>query len=445
MLTDCRGCSVSAEGAGEVQAYDAALQAFLNYENAAGAMVKQALAEHPDSVMTRVLRGAMLMMLESSALHPKVTALVDETVAGCRHANRREQQHLQALRAWAGGEVRAACAAWEQLLALDPRDLLALKLHHYTTFWTGRSHALLNTVNGVIDAWEPDVPGRDHVLGMRAFALNETGRYESAELLAREAVATNPEDLWSIHAVAHAIEMQSHPERGDAFFEQLLAERPDRWRSKNPFLGHIWWHAALFPWEAGHHDRVLDLYDNRLRPASTDFFLDIQNLSSLLTRLELSGVDVGDRWEKLGDHAVARIGDHVLAFTDVHCALTLARAGRSAELDRFVASLRDHATGHGHGPDADGPRAALAVSEALLASEAGDHGRAAAALLAMRHDLAPIGGSHAQRDLFDLLAVDEAVSAGRVDEAVAVLRARLVGRPNSVPARDRLDALLAAH
>lgn len=439
---DRRGVETSAQNQAEVDAFDDGFELFLNYEMSAGGAMKQVAADHPDSVLAGILRGYMLMMLESTALHQKVKTSAESMLADAEHANDRERNHLQALSHWADGDVFAAASVWDRLLADDPLDLLALKLHHYTTFWTGRAGVLLSTVEGVLDAWSDETPGYDHVLGMHAFGLNETGRHERAEAVARGAVDRNPEDLWSIHAVAHALEMQGDHRRGDVFFEPWM----DAWESKNPFVGHIWWHAALFPWNAGDYDRVLDLYDNRLRPASTNFFLDIQNLSSLLTRLELAGVDVGDRWSELGDHAADRTGDHVLAFTDLHCALTLARTERLDDLKAFLASLEEHlASGRARSMETAGTETAVAITSGLVDAASGNPHRASQKLLPLRGDLAPIGGSHAQRDLFDLLLADLTAAGGDTKMAVKLLRSRAARWPSSVPTWERYsDALHAA-
>ena len=46
---------------------------------------------------------------------------------------------------------------------------------------------------------------------------------------------------------------------------------------------------ALFALEKGDYDFALDVYDNRILAANTEFFLDVQNGASLLKRLELLG------------------------------------------------------------------------------------------------------------------------------------------------------------
>ncbi len=433
--SDCRGLATSAADQVEVDAFDTGFEHFLNYEMSAGNAIKAALAQHPESVSATVLRGYMMMMLETSAVHAKVAATAGSALeAGW--GNERERLHLTALGQWAAGDVRAAAMTWDRILADHPLDLLALKMHHYTTFWTGRANVLVSAVDGVIDAWDESVPGYDHVLGMRAFALNEIGRYEQAEELGRRAVALNDEDLWSIHAVAHALEMQGALSAGDTFFDGFMTDDPSgehRWQAKNPFVGHIWWHAALFPWNQGDYERVLRLYDERLRPASTEFFLDLQNLSSLLTRLELSGVDVGDRWDELGDNAASRIGDHVLTFTDVHCALTLSRTARNDELAAFTRSLEQHRANRPDGFDTVGMDVAIELCRGFERRAADDDRGAVETMLAVRGDLAPIGGSIAQRDLFDLVLTDTVAAAGDHRLAANLARARTRRWPNSVP------------
>ena len=84
----------------------------------------------------------------------------------------------------------------------------------------------------------------------------------------------------------------------------------------------------------------LDVYDNRILTANTEFFLDVQNGASLLKRLELLGVDVGERWEPLAEYARKRVNDHVLAFTDLHSLMALASADDRETAQTYIHALR---------------------------------------------------------------------------------------------------------
>ncbi len=146
-----------------------------------------------------------------------------------------------------------------------------------------------------------------------------------------------------------------------------------------------------------------------------DFYVDIQNTTALLQRLELRGIDIGDRWQPIAELAKARIGNHYSPFTSAHCALALAAAGRFDEANELVRHIREFIAVD-RGPL--GPRYALAVlpaSEAAVAHRMGEHQRVIDILMPARRNLWQMGGSHAQRDLFFQLLVDSVVKLGRRD------------------------------
>ena len=187
----------------------------------------------------------------------------------------------------------------------------------------------------VFPAWDESRPGYGYLLGMYCFALEESGDYARAEPFVRRAVELNEDDVWSIHAVAHVLEMQGRLREGS----EWLTRPPDVWDDRNPMREHLWWHLAMFELERGRIDDVLALYDERFRANPTDFYLDLQNSASMLWRLECRDVDVGERWEELAEACAGKIEDHALAFTEPHHVMALGRAGRFEEVDRVLESL----------------------------------------------------------------------------------------------------------
>jgi tetratricopeptide (TPR) repeat protein len=335
--------------------------------------------------------------------------------------------HFAALAAWCAGDLVGACAIWDEIMVEHPTDLLALRLHHFNSFWMGRSAVLRDAVARVLPGWCEDMPGYGSVLGMYAFGLEECGEYVEAEAKGRRAVELNGDDLWAIHAVAHVLEMQGRLRDGMEWLSQPLGA----WADRNPFKDHLWWHTALFPLELGEHDRVLDLYDGAVRLDRSDFYLDIQNAASLLLRLELQGVDVGDRWRELADVAESRIDDHVLAFTDLHFMMALAVGDRAAACRGLLASLQDFAVQPRNFAAATMRPVTVPLCEAILAYAEGEYGRAVDLMLPIRYELACIGGSHAQRDIFAQILIEAALRDGRLKLARALLAERLALRPHS--------------
>ncbi|MEX1108143.1 MAG: hypothetical protein WEC00_04450 [Dongiaceae bacterium] len=81
------------------------------------------------------------------------------------------------------------------------------------------------------------------------------------------------------------------------------------------------------------------------------------------------------------------------------------------------------------------------IGEALLAYGAGHHGEAADKLARLVGAMAPVGGSHAQQDIFTLIQIDAAIRAGRREQAQTLLDERIRDRPADFGTRKLLEAL----
>ena len=345
--------------------------------------------------------------------------------------------HVVALELWLAGNQSKACGVWQEILDQWPGDILALRLHHNGSFWTGDAKGLLGAPQGALKSIGGKAPYVNFVKGMVAFGLEESGDYGGAEKFGREAMDANANDLWALHAVAHVLEMQCRQDEGRG----LLNQPPGTWSDRNPFKDHLWWHSALFALEQGDTPRVLELYDAEVRVDETGFYLDVQNAASLLKRLELTGVDVGTRWEELADLAQSRMDDHMMPFTDVHFMLALTGAGRLEAARSYLASLKSFAlTGRGDAAKVTG-EIAVPLCEGLLSAAEGKHETAADILYPMRNDLAPLGASRAQRDVFAQTLIDVVMRAGQGERARALLGEREAQRPGSDWVCERLESL----
>ena len=424
MLVDCRGLELTTASADAARHIDQAVTDYLDYRTTASAQVKAALDADPAFVLAKCFRGYFLLMLENKAILPKVQQALDETRPHLAAATQRERLHVNALQAWAAGDIMKACFHWEQVLVESPRDLLALKLHHTMSFYAGRSQVMRSVLGSVLGEWDDDVPGYGSVQGMYAYALEECGAYEEAERWGRAAVERNPGDLWAIHSVAHVLEMQGRSAEG----VKWLDYPPDQWAQKNPFKAHVWWHAALFFMAQGEYERALHLYDNELNSVNSETYVDVSNQAALLKRLQMSGVDIGNRWEALAEHSEKRIHDHMLPFRDAHFCLALAANGNFEVARRHVESMAEFA-GQEQGWRAQVTRSVLIpLCEGMIAYEEGNYAHASDLLWAVRNEIVSIGGSHAQRDLFAQLICDAAVRAHNLPVARSLLSERVLSR-----------------
>jgi len=431
LQTDLRGLSLSTDSAAAAAAFDATVQDFLEYRLSAADRLGECLAADPEFAFGHCLKGYFFSLFFSNAVAGEIAGALAEAERRAATASPREQRHIAALKAWQAGALEQACAIWDDILIAHPTDLLALRLQHGIQFWSGQAQAMRAAAAGVHEAWDPGLPGFGNVLGMYCFALEECGDYAAAEPKGREAVARNGDDLWAVHAVAHVLEMQERHAEGVEWLTRPL----DHWEGRNPFKGHLWWHLAMYHCERREFDRVLELYDRAFYAVPSDVYSDIFNASSMLWRLEFQGVDVGPRWQALGEQAAKWIGNHVLGFNDVHNMMSLAGARRFDEAERLLAGLEANAARRHNDQALLGGRVGVPLARALLAFAKGDYEAAIESLRRLRPRIVEIGGSWAQRDVFNQFLIEAALRAERLDLARALLAERVQQRPRSASSR----------
>ncbi|MFQ5958853.1 MAG: tetratricopeptide repeat protein [Alphaproteobacteria bacterium] len=425
MQTDQQGLAVTAENGEAVAHFDAAVADYLGFGHAPVEHVKRALAADPGFPLALALRGCFYLMLGVPAVLPKAL----KCLAGAEAAatTPREKGHVAALRAWCDGDLAGALRAWEGILVDHPTDLLAIRLAHSLYFDLGDSRNLRDSVARVLPAWDEGRPGYGYVLGMHAFGLEECDDYANAEAAGRRAVEIDPSDIWSVHAVAHVMEMQGRQREGIDW----LAGLEDHWTTCNFFQHHVWWHRALYHLELGEHDAALALYDERVRDDFSEIVYDMIDGASLLWRLELCGVDVGARWGEIADKSEARIGDHLDPFSDAHFMMGLAGDGRTDAIDAMLASMRRYADANDVTVAPVMRAVGIDACAALAAFRGGEYDLAIALLMPLRYELQRIGGSHAQRDLFAQTLIEAALRCRRFPLARALTAERTALKPAS--------------
>jgi hypothetical protein len=401
--------------------WDSMIRAFLAHGAATPVHLGRVLEEEPDAVLPLAARGLFCLMLARREMVAAARASADAARRaldpGCTPA--RAQAWLAALESWLDGSPDGAVFHLEGVLARNPADTLTMKTVHAIRFMRGDATGLRHSVERALAGHGADHPLRGYALGCHAFALEETGDYAAAEAAGRAGLLRAPDDAWGLHAVAHVHDMTHRPELGIA----LLDRNEAAWNHCNNFRFHVWWHKALMHLDRGEHEHVLALYDTKIRAERTDDFRDISNATSLLVRLELEGIDIGRRWGELADLAEARVEDGCLVFADLHYMLALTGDTRHAAARRLVAQVArsgDSKTELGRVAAHPG----LALAEGLVAFGEGRYARAFAELLAARRHIAAVGGSHAQRDVFERIAVDAGIRAGRLPEVEAILADR---------------------
>ncbi len=413
-----------------VRHFDDAIASWVGIRRDAGDHLKLAMQADPDFLMGHVVSACFMKLFAFRELDERISAAITAAKKSAleRGATQRERDHISALGAWHGDDWQGALELWERILLEHPLDLLALKLLNRTYFYLGDARNIRDSIARVLYAWNEDTPGHGFVLGMYAFGLEECGDYANAEAVGHHAVAINPADVWAIHAVTHVLEMQGRHREGT----EWLKASEKIWINCSNFANHLWWHGALLLMDLERFHAVLDGYDSRIRAEETDDYLDIVNATSLLWRLEETGVDVGSRWVELADKAEAHAGDHQLAFADAHYMMALAADGRLDTAQKMIDSMSSHAAAsQGMAATIYGEIGAP-LCAAILAYSCGDFDRVVDLLQPLRYDLRYLGGSVAQQDIFHRLLISAAVRGGRLDIARSLMSERSADRPSSI-------------
>jgi hypothetical protein len=243
------------------------------------------------------------------------------------------------------------------------------------------------------------------------------------------ALAMQQREPWAQHALAHVMLTQGRIIEGLAFLEEASAT----WTGLNSFMyTHNWWHLAVFQISEGRFDAALASYDEHCWTRDRSYSQDQVGAVSLLARLEIAGADVGGRWQPLGQHLRVRRQDTVQPFLSLQYLYGLARAGLP-EADTLLLAIRERAVTAPPALRAAWHDVALPASEGLLAYARQDFARAAERLAPTLGRMLEIGGSHAQRDLFEQIYLDSLLNSGKRGAAQQLLERRRMTEPNGVP------------
>lgn len=425
-VEDQFGVRLTAATGSVAAGYDAALGNLLTLSGDPVADADEALRQDPACVMAHVLKGVASVLGTDVAQHPPAIAAATAASALAAGATEREQNHVLALRAWLDGRFPDAAAHWEAILIDEPNDALAMFAAHQADFLLGASSELRDRVTRRL----PDVRDSDRLrgyyYGMLAFGLEETGDYARALDAGLHAVERDPRDAWAIHAVAHVHEMTQAAQAG---IDWLTSREPD-WATGNFFAIHNWWHLALYHLDQRQWDAVISLYDDRIRVGRSRVVFDLLDASSLLWRLKLHGVEVGDRWNELADAWAPHLADAWYGFNDIHAMMAFVGAHRNDLAHELVARLATTAAAATPNARMTG-EVALPIASGLLAFGEGRHADAIRLLSSARTIAARAGGSHAQRDVVGLTLLASAAAAGRRSLARALVNERLFLKPRS--------------
>lgn len=429
MLIDVANSKVSLTDRAALAEWNGVILGVLSHGQSAPVHLGNLLKIAPEFAMGHALKGLSALMLGRREMYAVAQDASETAQTALRAGGATQREHLwcDALRDWLAGKPSHAIDRMEAALRLNPADTISMKLSHGIRFILGDHVGMRQSVEAVINAHDEDHGLRGYALGCLAFAMEETGSYDEAERYGLMGLNYASDDAWGLHAVAHVYDMTHRPTNGIALIDDNL----DAWGHCNNFRFHVWWHKALLHLDQGDTAQVLALYDTKIRSEKTDDYRDFSNASSLLVRLELEDVDVGDRWAELADLAEARTGDGCLTFADLHYMLALVGDNRADAATRLTARIAQDAAAKGEVARVMRDPG-VAVTKGLSAFSDGQYGQAFAQLSAAHPRFQTMGGSHAQRDVFERMTIEAGLRAGSLDATKSLLEQRIGRRKGAV-------------
>jgi len=424
MAQDALGNSISAASDAALSGIDDFVSGFLAYEKKAANVLGAADAD-PDSTIAQIYAGFSWMFLEAAGAEDQAALYLARARLTEASANRRETMMLAQLERWIAGDIPGVQAIGEQIVDEFPTDLASAKLHQYFSFNRGDAASMLRIARK-IEASSPENP---HVHGMLAFGYEQMHEIEKAETAARKALSLKEKEPWAQHALAHVMLSQGRVREG----VQFMGDASRTWVDLNSFMyTHNWWHKALFHISLGDEQSVFDAYDQHVWSQEKDYSQDQVGAVSLLARMEIAGMNVGNRWEDVADHMRSRARDTIQPFLTIQYLYGLARAER-AEADLLMQAVEDKARSADAFDRLVWHDVVLPGCRGVLAHARGNYGEAVKYLSVANPRIAQIGGSHAQRDLFGQILLDAHLKAGNWAIAQQLLEMRRTWDPDGVP------------
>ncbi|CAM5082434.1 unnamed protein product [Eretmochelys imbricata] len=140
----------------------------------------------------------------------------------------------------------------------------------------------------------------------------------------------------------------------------------------------------------GDYEAALTIYDNRIAPAclSNGSMLAVLDNCSMLYRLQLEGVKVGDRWNEVIPLAKKHTKDHVWLFNDVHILMSLLRVKDHKTTNELLTTFHELAKVPGEDHELGlAPKLGLPLCQALVEFDNGNYEKTVELLYPVRYKL----------------------------------------------------------
>ncbi|MGH8057328.1 MAG: hypothetical protein ACREOH_08855, partial [Candidatus Entotheonellia bacterium] len=330
---DRYGLTLTASSSTAVARYVTGLDQFLAAEVGAEASLAQAI--EADEAFP-LAHAALALIQQFQGMAEPAKPGIARARARLADVSRRERQCIEAIATFVEAGASRAYPLVHEHLDEFPRDVMLLFLHSFLTARSGRwdwQQAQFDYLTRLAPQYGDDW----YFLGQYSFAHHALNRFEESRQLAERSLARNPRCGQAAHSMAHIFYETNAHATGAEFLGGWMGDY-DRYA---PMHCHFAWHLGLFELAQGHYTRVMELYEQAIRPEVAKTRTSMYDAASLLWRHQVYGCAQGPLpWPAVCELAARMTAKPGMAFVDANAALALAAGGDEAAFGRLLDGLR---------------------------------------------------------------------------------------------------------
>lgn len=422
---DRYGLALSTASDAAAAAYREGVDLMLAGWTGAAEALERASATDPDFALPHIARARLHSFYQQGDLARKKAATAREMVA--KRSDARERAHVETLALAVEGRLPEALTAALAHVETWPRDavVLSMPLGAFGLFafsgMADHDRARQELCERVAHHYGEDW----WFLTFHGWSLTENGNVARGRAITERGFGLRRANAHGAHAVLHAMFEDGSVDAADRLVDEWI---PSYGRA-GILHGHIRWHQALGALEHGDAARALAIYTDVLQPSVNQAppLNVVTDDAGLLWRLAAYGHAVPKEFWSEADTAAQRLfPKSSLPFADVHMALFAAATHNRDALAARLAVIEQRLA---DGKLSAGP-VVPAICQAMQAFADGDYAACVRELAPVLAEVVRIGGSHAQRELFEDTFIVALIRSGELSRARAMLDARLHRRPS---------------
>jgi tetratricopeptide (TPR) repeat protein len=408
--TDAQGLAVSTTSSNALAAYERSIDLFLRWRSGAPEAIQAAVTYDPHFTLGHCTRAYMAWRMGkvdvAAEAHRHVMAQADDV------QDEREHLHVQAVDAMQRCDQAMTHSLLTQIAAQYPTDRVAVRTLNFVCIARGEYRQGLELARRSLAAC-PDDP---QFLTMTGFFLEQSGYNDEGLRMSLRALALDPTNLYTYHAVGHAYQARGDYRNALETFERAASLE---------HYAHILWHLAEAQAILGHERLTRDYWASASSP------LPLFERIELMWRLEVLRQAPVDEamWKDLaaqGERLLEQ-ADYLTIWMQHWIGLALARAGQFDKAQQQIERLRRLPEGP---PSGYWSTLGADLLTGELAFMRGDLASARQYMApAMQHMDKMGGGSREQKDIFRDVFLEIQRRLGHVDDVIVLAQRRLLANP----------------